>query len=95
MRTGLTPAEALASVLSHTPVLASERVECAAALGRVLVEPVASGRALPPSDNSAMDGFAVRAADLEQASPDSPVELKLAFEIHAGGIPERPLEAGE
>ena len=95
MRTGLTPAEALASVLSHTPVLASERVECAAALGRVLVEPVASGRDLPPSDNSAMDGFAVRAADLEQASPDSPVELKLAFEIHAGGIPERPLEAGE
>ena len=95
MRTGLTPAEALASVLSHTPVLPSERVGSAAALGRVLVEPVTSGRDLPPSDNSAMDGFAVRASDLGHAGADSPVELTLGFEIHAGGSPQRPLQAGE
>ena len=94
MRTGLSPAEALASVLEHTPVLASEVVESPAALGRVLSEPVTSTRYLPPADNSAMDGFALRCEDVAGAGADAPVHLKLAFEIHAGGQPARPLEAG-
>ena len=95
MRTGLTPAEALASVLEFTPVLAPEVVESTAALGRILAEPVTSSRDLPPADNSAMDGYALRCADVASAGGEKPVHLELAFEVHAGGDAERPLRAGE
>jgi len=95
MRKGLTPAEALNCVLAHTSVLAPEVVESTAALGRILAEPVTSNRDLPPADNSAMDGYALRAADVQTASGDAPVRLERAFEIHAGGRPKQPLESGE
>lgn len=58
-----------------------------AALGRVLVAPVTSGRALPPWDNSAMDGFAVRAAAL-------PATLPVAGTIAAGDAPDVALPPG-
>ena len=95
MRTGLTPAEALRTILEATPVLGAETVAARDALGRVLVEPVASTRQLPPADNSAMDGYAVRAQDLVGASRASPVELELAFEVAAGATAERALGPGE
>lgn len=95
MRTGLTPAEALESVLEHAAVLAPEVVEITAALGRVLVESVTSTRDLPPADNSAMDGYALRSADAAAASRHAPARLALAFEVHAGGSAQQPLAAGE
>lgn len=63
---GLSPDEALAAILRHAVPLGSEVVELQSALGRVLRNGVAAGagRSLPPWDNSAMDGYAVRAADV-------------------------------
>jgi molybdopterin molybdotransferase len=53
-------------------------------LGRVLGEDVIATHPVPAFDNSAMDGFAVRAPDLAGAAPDSPVTLRLVGESRAG-----------
>ncbi|MEN8182300.1 MAG: gephyrin-like molybdotransferase Glp [Myxococcota bacterium] len=87
--------EAQRLVLEATPVLAPETVAATEALGRVLAEPVRSDRTLPPADCSAMDGYAVRAADLAEARADAPVTLAVAFEVAAGGRAERDLAPGE
>jgi len=95
VRKGITPAEALQIVLENTPLLGAETVSVADARGRVLAEGIRSNRRLPPSDNSAMDGFAVRTADLASASAQQPVALEVVCEIPAGGLAERTLQAGE
>jgi molybdopterin molybdotransferase len=95
VQSGLTPAEALRIILEATPVLGLERVASGDALGRVLAEPVDSGRDLPPADNSAMDGYAVRVADCGSASADRPALLRLAFAVPAGASAERGLQPGE
>ena len=59
------------------PALAArptERVPLAAALGRVLAEPLVAGLPLPPFRNSQMDGYAARAADLADAPVTLPVD---------------------
>jgi molybdopterin molybdotransferase len=89
----VTPAEALRAILAATPVLGAETVAARDALGRVLAEAVVSRRQLPPSDNSAMDGYALRVADCTGA--DEPVALAVVFEVAAGGAALRCLEAGE
>jgi molybdopterin molybdotransferase len=91
VRTGLTPAEALRLVLDEVPVLGPETLAGAQAEGRVLAERVVSRRRLPPFDNSAMDGYAVRLADVGQV----PAELRVAFEVPAGAPVGRRLEPGE
>jgi len=95
VRRGITPAEALQIVLEHTPLLGAETAAVADARGRVLTEGIRSTRQLPPSDNSAMDGFAVRSADLVSASAEHPVVLEVIAEIPAGGSAERALRPGE
>jgi molybdopterin molybdotransferase len=95
VRTGITPAEALQIVLDQTPLLGAETLAVVDARGRVLAEGIRSNRQLPPLDNSAMDGFAVRSADLAAASADHPVVLEVVTEIAAGGSADRPLQAGE
>jgi molybdopterin molybdotransferase len=95
MRTDLSASEALALVLAETRLLATERVDVRAALGRVLAEEIVSGRRLPPADNSAMDGYAVRRADLAAASRERPVELRVAFDVPAGGAAPASLGTGE
>ena len=85
----LTIQEALAEVLGRVQraaVRASSRSEAAA--GRVLAEDVRSRVDLPPFRSSAMDGFAVRAADL-------PGSLPVVSRIAAGRPADRPLEPGE
>ena len=54
------------------------------ALGRVAAEPVASPIALPPWSNSAMDGYAIRAADTTGAAEDAPVRLEVTGEVRHG-----------
>ena len=54
------------------------------ALGLILAEDLHVAMPLPPFDNSAMDGYAVRAADVAQASPEHPVWLPVAEDIPAG-----------
>jgi molybdopterin molybdotransferase len=84
----LTVAEALAAVLEGVSVLPAESVPLLDALGRVLAEPVIARDDLPPFANSAMDGYAVRAADLANAGADNPVTLKVVGDIAAGAVPD-------
>ena len=81
--------EALALVLDGLEPVGTERVPLAAAAGRVAAEDASSAVDLPPFDRSAMDGYAIRAAD---TSPG--VALRLAPEVAAGEVPAAPLEPG-
>ncbi|GAA4102950.1 gephyrin-like molybdotransferase Glp [Nocardioides kongjuensis] len=62
----------------------TETVPLEQARGRVLGEAVAAPEPLPAFDNSGMDGYAVRAADVAGATPDSPVRLSVGEDIPAG-----------
>ena len=64
------------------------------ALGRVLAEPLHSGTALPPWDNSAMDGYAIRSADVAAATDDRPARLEVIGEVAAGERPEIEVRRG-
>ena len=84
-------AEALARVLASAEPLAAERAPLADALGRVLTADVAALRTQPPANVSAMDGYAVRAADVAKV----PARLKLVGEVAAGHPFEGTVNAGE
>jgi molybdopterin molybdotransferase len=84
MPEAMTVEEARELVLALVKQLEDEEVGLLDALGRVLAEDAASDIDVAPFDNSAMDGFAVRAADLAGASADSPVPLKVIAHIAAG-----------
>jgi molybdopterin molybdotransferase len=85
-------ASAPRSVEEHQAVVAAllepaagvEDVPVADVLGRVLAADVVAAVAVPAFDNSAMDGYAVRAADVAGAGPDTPVVLPVAEDIPAG-----------
>jgi molybdopterin molybdotransferase len=64
------------------------------ALGRVLAEPVDSPISLPPWDNSAMDGYAIRAADVGGATDGAPTTLEVIGEVRAGRPPETAVRRG-
>ena len=83
-----------AVVAALFPLAPAEEVRLAQARGRVLAADVVAAVSLPPFDNSAMDGYAVRAADLAGASGASPVELAVAADIPAGRSDVPPLEPG-
>jgi molybdopterin molybdotransferase len=81
--------EALELVLPGIEPLDAERVPLAEAAGRVAAEPARSAVDLPPFDRSAMDGYAVRAADTAPG-----VALRLAGGVAAGEVANAPLEPG-
>ncbi len=83
----LTIEEALARVLAHIPPNGAERASLAEAHGRVLAEDVYSPSALPPWPASAMDGFAVRAADV-------PGEFRVLETVAAGRVPTHTVVPG-
>ncbi len=87
--------EALAQVLGSVSTLGVERVSIRDALGRILAEEIRSSRDIPGFDNSAMDGYAVRAADVSAASESSPKRLRVMETIAAGSMPTVRLKAGE
>jgi molybdopterin molybdotransferase len=76
--------EALARVLAAVPAAVSERIALADADGRVVAERILSPIDLPPFDNSAMDGYAVRAADVAMATSEHPGRLRLTRRVAAG-----------
>jgi molybdopterin molybdotransferase len=86
---------ARAAVLERVVVLPAEDVALRDALGRVLAESVESADAVPGFDNSAMDGYAVRAADTAGASSQSPVTLTVVDESRAGHPAEVEVEPGQ
>jgi len=86
--------EALARVLAAVPAPASEEVPLSEAAGRVLAEPVRSPIDLPVFNNSAMDGYGLRAADIATAKPDAPVRLRLTGRVAAGEMVAGEVTAG-
>lgn len=86
--------EARHRVLEACQPLPPEEVPILESLGRALAEPLYADRDVPPQDNSAMDGYAVRAADLV---PGGITRLRVVTEVPAGHPtdaivgPERPL----
>ena len=85
--------EALERVLSYVSVLDSEEKPILQCLGQVLDEEVISTIDIPPADNSAMDGYAIRAEDATGASPSSPVYLNVIGEVKAGDIAKEDVGA--
>ena len=87
--------EARGRVLSHVSPLSAEIVRLEEALGRALTHDVHSPTQLPPWDNSAMDGYAVRGEDVAGAAKDHPVVLAVTGVIHAGTRFEGRVGPGE
>jgi len=87
--------DARARVLAAAPALTArlgvERVALDASLGRVLAEPLVAREALPRFDNSAVDGYAVRAADVAGA----PVRLTVIETVAAGHAPAHAVGPGQ
>jgi len=91
----IAPDDALRLIFEHAPVLGAELVPLARAVDRVLAAEVRAATALPPFDNSAMDGYALRAADLRDATPKSPVELTVLETVRAGDAGRVEVRPGE
>jgi molybdopterin molybdotransferase len=87
--------EARRLVLERVSPLRAEWVPLREALDRVLAVGVGAADPVPRFDNSAMDGFAVRAADTSSASGEAPVTLDVVDESRAGRPAERPIRPGE
>jgi len=90
----LAVSDALARILSHFQTLPPEPIQTPNALGRVLAEDVRAQHDVPPFANSAMDGDAVRAQDVRDASQAHPVELPVVDDIPAGASPKKTVEPG-
>jgi len=87
--------ETRAAILAAVPPLAAADVPLPDAVGLVLAADVVADEPVPPFPNTAMDGYAVRAADTEGASADAPVRLRVVGELPAGRAPSTPVGAGE
>jgi molybdopterin molybdotransferase len=77
--------EASAEILAAFAPLGSEELPLLNALGRFLSAPVTADKALPPFDNSAMDGYALRARDIASVNAQARLELAVVGESRAGG----------
>lgn len=82
-------------LMERVRVLESEDVAILDVLGRVLAVDMTSDIDVSPFDNSAMDGFAVRAEEFADASEDAPVDVRIIEHIAAGDAPERVVGPGE
>ncbi|MBA2683430.1 MAG: molybdopterin molybdotransferase MoeA [Gemmatimonadaceae bacterium] len=89
-----TVSDAVARIVAGIQPLSVERVALLEALGRVLATPVVSPLTLPAWDNSAMDGYALRASDVDGATAEKPVSLTVLETVAAGAFPSRVVEAG-
>jgi molybdopterin molybdotransferase len=87
--------QALELILQGMGQLSAEIVDLTDALGRVLAEDVQAEISLPPFANSSMDGYAVRAADVIEASENKPIDLRVVLNIPAGTAPQQSIETGE
>lgn len=81
--------EALAQILRYVSVLPAETKSILEALGQTLAEDVSSDIDIPPADNSAMDGYAVRWEDVQGARESNPVRLAVIDEVAAGYVSQK------
>jgi molybdopterin molybdotransferase len=87
--------EALNKILSNVYPLGSEKVSILDALGRVISEDIQANRDIPPLDNSAMDGYALRFEDVQKGSSNNPIRLEVIEDLPAGFISKKKLEKGK
>ncbi len=87
--------EVRATILAAVPRLAEVDVAPRGALGLALARDVHAREPVPPFANTAMDGYAVRAADTAGARADAPVRLRVVGELRAGQAPSTPVGRGE
>ena len=87
--------EALDKILSKIQFKGVEKIPLDQALGRVMAEDVVSRINNPPLDNSAMDGYALIAGDIQSATPENPVKLEMVEEIAAGYTAKGTLKPGQ
>ncbi|OPL13920.1 MAG: hypothetical protein AVO39_02675 [delta proteobacterium MLS_D] len=87
--------ESLELILDFVAPRGVEKIPLTECLNRVLAEDAYSNRNIPPRDNSAMDGYAVKCRDLGNASPEQPAVLRSVEEIPAGTSPEKRIGEGE
>ena len=90
----ITVDQALEKVLEHVAILEAEESPILSCLGQVLAEDVLSAVNIPPLDNSAMDGYAVRSADTGGASRKSPRTLRVIGTVAAGVVSQLEVEPG-
>ena len=86
--------EALKRIMTFFVPLPAVDVPLLDALGQVLAVPLVAPINIPPLDNSAMDGYALRAADISQAGGKSPVDLRVIGHIPAGTVSDQTVEPG-
>ncbi len=86
--------EAQARILAALPIAAGETVPLPEAVGRILLRQIVAAISLPPFDNSAMDGYALRAMDTFAATSASPVALECIGSVPAGTVFADELKAG-
>jgi len=91
----ITIEEALDKILFRIQPLGYEKVSILDALGRVCAEDILANRDIPPFDNSAMDGYAVRSEDIQNASSNHPVRVEVIEDLPAGFISKKKLERGK
>ena len=87
--------EALDKILTKIQFKGVEKIPLDQALGRVMAEDVVPRINNPPLDNSAMDGYAVIAEDIQSATPENPVKLEMVEEIAAGYTAKGTLKPGQ
>ena len=87
--------EARQRMLDTIPILPSEKREILECADYVLAEELNATENIPPFDNSAMDGFAVRATDVKNASEKNPAVLSVVETIAAGYAPTKQVAAGQ
>ena len=88
----ITVDDARAAILEKIKPKGMENVSIDDALGRILAEDVMARRNNPPMDNSAMDGYALIAADIESATPENPIPLEVVEDIAAGAVAAKTLQ---
>jgi len=86
--------QALEKILSYVDILDEEQRSILDCPGQVLAEDVYSNIDIPPLDNSAMDGYAVRSKDTRGASHQSPRRLRVIDTVAAGSIPQYGVKPG-
>ncbi|MGI8907120.1 MAG: molybdopterin molybdotransferase MoeA [Candidatus Sumerlaeaceae bacterium] len=87
--------DALGIILNSTPPPCMVKASIGEACGRVSAAEVTSPISVPPFDNSSMDGFAVLAADVADASHAHPVSLQVVGEAPAGRPFHRTIQSGQ
>jgi len=87
-------ADAIQVILGEVQPLGSERIALTQALGRVLAQSIQATRDVPPFRNAAMDGYAVRAADVGTAASNAPVVLRVLETVGAGKVAAHSVSSG-